>query len=51
MVEWSLNLYNTPFIGYVGELNGTFRKHVLARQQLAREGFTSKASLSTKAFA
>jgi pimeloyl-ACP methyl ester carboxylesterase len=39
LFEWALNLYNTPFIGYVGELDGTFRKHILARQQLAKEGF------------
>jgi pimeloyl-ACP methyl ester carboxylesterase len=37
--EWMLNAYNTPFIGYVGEIDGSFRKHVAARQQLTREGF------------
>ena len=39
MYEWVLNAYNTPFIAYVGEIDGSFRKHVLARQQLAKEGF------------
>lgn len=39
MYQWMLNLYSTPFVGYVGELDGTFRKHILARQQLASEGF------------
>ena len=39
MFEWMLNTYNTPFIGYVGEIDGSFRKHVLARQQLTKEGF------------
>src|SRR5260370_32974916 len=39
MFEWVLNAYNTPFIAYVGEIDGTFRNHVLARQQLAKEGF------------
>jgi hypothetical protein len=39
MFEWMLNAYNTPFIGYVGELDGSFRKHIAARQQLTREGF------------
>ncbi len=37
--EWMLNTYNMPFIGYVGEIDGSFSKHVVARQQLAREGF------------
>jgi hypothetical protein len=37
--EWMLNVYNTPFIAYVGEIDGSFRKHVAARQQLAKEGF------------
>jgi pimeloyl-ACP methyl ester carboxylesterase len=37
--EWMLNAYNMPFIAYVGEIDGSFRKHVLARQQLTREGF------------
>lgn len=39
MYEWMLNTYNMPFIGYVGEIDGSFSKHVLARQQLMREGF------------
>lgn len=39
MYEWMLNAYNTPFIAYVGEIDGSFRKHVAARLQLAREGF------------
>lgn len=39
MFEWMLNTYNTPFIGYVGEIDGSFRKHVAARQQLTKEGF------------
>jgi pimeloyl-ACP methyl ester carboxylesterase len=39
MFEWVLNAYNTPFAAYVGEIDGSFRKHILARQQLAREGF------------
>jgi pimeloyl-ACP methyl ester carboxylesterase len=39
MFEWMLNSYSTPFIGYVGEMDGSFRKHVAARQQLTREGF------------
>ena len=37
--EWMLNAFNMPFIGYVGEIDGTFSKHVAARQQLMREGF------------
>jgi len=39
MYEWMLNAYNMPFIGYVGEIDGSFRKHVSARRQLAQEGF------------
>jgi hypothetical protein len=39
MFEWALNAYNTPFVAYVGEIDGTFRNHVLVRQQLAKEGF------------
>ncbi len=39
MFEWILNAYNTPFIAYVGEIDGTFRNHVFARLQLAKEGF------------
>jgi len=39
MYEWMLNAFNMPFIGYVGEIDGTFSKHVAARQQLMREGF------------
>jgi len=30
MFEWVLNAYNTPFIAYVGEIDGTFRNHVIA---------------------
>ena len=37
--EWMLNAFNTPFIAYVGEIDGSFRKHVNARRQLAQEGF------------
>jgi hypothetical protein len=37
--EWMLNAFNMPFIGYVGEIDGSFAKHVAARLQLAREGF------------
>jgi hypothetical protein len=39
MFEWALNAYNTPFIAYVGEIDGTFKNHVFVRQQLAKEGF------------
>jgi len=39
MFAWVLNIYNTPFIDYVGEIDGSFSKQVLARQQLTREGF------------
>jgi hypothetical protein len=39
MSEWMLNAFNTGFIGYVGEMDGSLRKHILARQQLLREGF------------
>jgi hypothetical protein len=39
MYEWALNTFNTPFVAYVGEIDGTFRNHVLVRQQLAKEGF------------
>jgi hypothetical protein len=39
MYEWTLNAFNTRFIGYVGEMDGSLRKHILARQQLLREGF------------
>lgn len=38
MYEWMLNAFNMPFIGYVGEIDGTFSKHVAARRQLALEG-------------
>ncbi len=37
--EWMLNAFNMPFIGYVGEIDGSFAKHVAARRQLAQEGF------------
>ncbi len=37
--EWMLNAFNMPFIGYVGEIDGSFSKHVAARGQLAKEGF------------
>jgi len=37
MFEWMLNAFNTRFIGYVGEMDGSLRKHILARQQLLRE--------------
>ena len=37
--EWMLNAFNMPFIGYVGEIDGSFTKHVVARRQLAQEGF------------
>jgi hypothetical protein len=37
--EWMLNAFNMPFIGYVGETDGSFSKHVAARRQLAQEGF------------
>lgn len=39
MYEWMLNAWNMPFIGYVGEIDGSFSKHVAARRQLAQEGF------------
>ncbi len=39
MYEWALNVFNTPFVAYVGEIDGTFRNHVLVRQQLMKEGF------------
>ena len=38
MYLWSLNAFHTNFIGYVGELDGSLGKHILARRQLAREG-------------
>lgn len=37
--EWMLNAFNMPFVGYVGEIDGSFAKHVAARRQLAQEGF------------
>ncbi len=37
--EWMLNAFNMPFIGYVGEIDGSFAKHVVARRQLTQEGF------------
>ncbi|MFN9264020.1 MAG: hypothetical protein ACK6DY_11065 [Acidobacteriota bacterium] len=37
--EWMLNVFNMPFIGYVGEMDGVFSKHIAARRQLAQEGF------------
>ena len=38
MYQWILNAYNARFIAYVGELDGTYRKHINARLQLAKEG-------------
>ena len=38
MYAWSLNAFNTNFIGYVGEMDGSLRKHIAMRSQLLREG-------------
>ena len=37
--EWILNVFNMPFVGYVGEMDGVFSKHIAARRQLAQDGF------------
>src|SRR4030095_8818423 len=47
LFEWSLNTFNTPFIAYVGELDGTFRKHVAVREQLTKEGLHLSGELFT----
>jgi hypothetical protein len=39
MYQWMLNAYNTPFVAYVGEIDGSFSKHVAARRQLSQEEF------------
>ena len=39
MYAWMLNAFNTNFIGYVGEMDGSLRKHIAARAQLQKEGF------------
>src|SRR5437870_1399921 len=46
---WVLNAYNTPSLAYVGEIDGSFRKHVAARQQLAKEGFHFEAIFHQRA--
>jgi len=38
MYAWTLNAFQTNFIGYVGEMDGSHRKHIAARAQLLREG-------------
>lgn len=38
MSQWTLNAFHTNFIGYVGEMDGSMRKHIAARAQLQREG-------------
>jgi hypothetical protein len=45
MFEWALNAANTPFVAYVGEIDGGFSKHIAAKEQLVREGIHFQGEL------
>ena len=45
MFEWALNATNTPFVAYVGEIDGGFAKHIAVKEQLVREGIHFQGDL------